>query len=82
MSEETRKGRLKRYISLITVEPSMTFYMMAFMITSVVEQAFFVHKACRVNHGLNDTICNNLTADEQKEINKVVQVKIDRCIEA
>lgn len=53
----------------------MSFYMMAFMITSVVEQAFFIHKACRVNHGLNATICDNLTADEHKDINKEVQVR-------
>lgn len=75
MSGETWKSKCKRYLNLITVEPSMSFYMMAFMITSVVEQAFFIHKACRVNHGLNATICDNLTADEHKDINKEVQVR-------
>ncbi|KAK9752753.1 Major Facilitator Superfamily [Popillia japonica] len=76
MSGETWKSKCKRYLNLITVEPSMSFYMMAFMITSVVEQAFFIHKACRVNHGLNATICDNLTADEHKDINKEVQVTV------
>lgn len=75
MPPETWGIRLKRYLSLITVEPSMTFYMLAFMITSVVEQAFFVHKACTVNHQLNTSVCDNLTADEHVEINKEVQVK-------
>lgn len=54
----------------------MVLYMMAFMTTSVVEQAFFVNKACRVNHGLNTTICDNLTADEYKDLNKEVQVTV------
>ncbi|EFA08602.2 proton-coupled folate transporter isoform X1 [Tribolium castaneum] len=62
------------YLKLITVEPTMVLYMMAFMTTSVVEQAFFVNKACRVNHGLNASICDNLT--EYEELNKEVQVTV------
>lgn len=52
----------------------MVFYMMAFMLTNVVEQSFFVHKACTVNHGFNETICKNITANEYEEYNKEVQV--------
>lgn len=60
------------YLSLITVEPTMVLYMMAFMITTVLEQAFFVDKACRVNHKFNSTICDNIT--NYDEYNKQVQV--------
>ncbi|XP_069691547.1 probable peptidoglycan muropeptide transporter SLC46 isoform X2 [Periplaneta americana] len=61
---------------LITVEPVMFLYMMAFMLTSVVEQAFFVDKACRVNLNFSDTICSNLTDKQYKEYNKQVQVVV------
>lgn len=74
MQWQTCGGKLKHFLSLITVEPTMVLYIMAYMITSVVEQSFFVYKACRVNHGFNDTICNNITADENEEYNKEVQV--------
>lgn len=38
----------------------MFLYMMAFMITSVIEQSFFTYRACRVNHGYSEEICANL----------------------
>lgn len=50
----------------------MWLYMMAYMTTSVVEQAFFVHKSCRVNHGFSEEICQNIT--KNKTINDAVQV--------
>lgn len=66
-------GKFLEVLSLITVEPTMTLYMMAFMITTVLEQAFFVDKACRVNHKFNSTICDNITA--YKDYNSEVQVR-------
>lgn len=51
----------------------MFLYMFAFQLTSVIEQAFFVHKACQVNHNYSAEICNNLT--QHPDINKEVQVK-------
>lgn len=56
----------------VSVEPTMWLYMMAFMITSVVEQAFFVYKACRVDHGYSEEICANLK--DNATINAKVQV--------
>lgn len=49
-----------QWIKLISVEPTMWLYMMAFMITSVVEQDFFIYKACRVDHNLSEETCANL----------------------
>jgi PCFT/HCP family folate transporter-like MFS transporter 1/3 len=54
----------------------MFLYMMAFMLTSVVEQAFFVDKACRVNLNFSDIICSNLADSQYKEYNKQVQVVV------
>jgi hypothetical protein len=51
--------------------------MMAFMLTSVVEQAFFVDKACRVNLNFSDIICSNLADNQYKEYNKQVQVRFN-----
>ncbi|KOX73402.1 Proton-coupled folate transporter, partial [Melipona quadrifasciata] len=63
-----------KWIEHISVEPTMWLYMMAYMITSVVEQAFFVYKACRVDHGYSEEICSNLTDNET--IKTEVQVTV------
>lgn len=52
----------------------MFLYMMAFMITSVIEQSFFVHKACTINHGYSLDICDNL--DNNTDIKKQVQITV------
>lgn len=73
-----RPTSLNHYITVIikniTVEPTMVLYMMAFMITSVIEQAFFVYKACKVNHGYNETVCRNINEEQYENITKEVQV--------
>ncbi|XP_013189337.1 probable peptidoglycan muropeptide transporter SLC46 isoform X2 [Amyelois transitella] len=58
----------------ITVEPVLFLYMMAFTITSVIEQTFYVYKACTVNHGYSSEICYNISSYE--EINNEVQITI------
>lgn len=50
----------------------MFLYMMAYMITSVIEQTFYVYKACTVNHGYSSEICYNISNLE--DINNEVQV--------
>lgn len=50
----------------------MFLYMMAFMLTSVVEQAFFLYKACRVNHGFTEEVCQSL--DLNLTLKKDIQV--------
>lgn len=46
--------------------------MFAFMITSVVEQNFFLQKACRVNNKLSDDICTNIHKKGNEEYKKQV----------
>lgn len=70
------KEKILSYLSYITVEPTLVLYMMAFMTTSVVEQAFFVNKACRVNHHYNSTICDNISDKKYENITKKVQVTV------
>ncbi|XP_076653091.1 putative peptidoglycan muropeptide transporter SLC46 [Halictus rubicundus] len=62
------------WIREISVEPTMWLFMMAYMITSVVEQAFFVHKSCRVDHGYSEEVCSNLNDNET--IKSAVQVTV------
>ncbi|XP_055642314.1 proton-coupled folate transporter [Toxorhynchites rutilus septentrionalis] len=62
----------RRWFQKITVEPSMFLYMMAFMLTSVVEQGFFLYKACTVNHGYSHDVCINI--ENHSNIKKEVQV--------
>lgn len=66
---------LKSGLAQITIEPTLVLYMMAYMTTNVVEQAFFIDKACRVNHGFNASICEHINAAENEVFNKEVQVK-------
>ncbi|KAL1116493.1 hypothetical protein AAG570_004965 [Ranatra chinensis] len=54
----------------------MFLYMSAFMITSVVEEAFFVDKACRVNLGFPKNVCDNIAAEENKMYKQQVQVEV------
>lgn len=64
--------RVERWYHKITVEPSMFLYMMAFMLTSVIEQVFFLYKACTVNHGYSHEICINI--ENYQDIKKEVQI--------
>ncbi|XP_030751845.1 proton-coupled folate transporter [Sitophilus oryzae] len=73
-------SRICHYLSYVTVEPSLTLYMMAFMITSVIEQSLFVYKACRVDHGYNETVCRNISQPEYSDINKKVQITVSNFI--
>lgn len=61
-----------RWYHYITVEPTLFFYMMAFMITNVVEQTFYIFKACTINHGYSPEICYDISSN--KTINSEVQV--------
>ncbi|XP_033364808.1 thymic stromal cotransporter homolog isoform X2 [Bombus vosnesenskii] len=78
LNEDTIPGqkwrKYFRWMEEVSVEPTMWLYMMAFMITSVVEQAFFVYKACRVDHGYSEEICANLK--DNATINTKVQVTV------
>ncbi|XP_055606623.1 proton-coupled folate transporter-like isoform X2 [Uranotaenia lowii] len=56
----------------ITVEPTMFLYMMAITLTSVVEQVFYVYKACTINHGYGHNICANI--EHYQEIKKEVHI--------
>uniref|UniRef100_A0A1I8PBN0 Major facilitator superfamily (MFS) profile domain-containing protein n=1 Tax=Stomoxys calcitrans TaxID=35570 RepID=A0A1I8PBN0_STOCA len=77
--EESKCTRFNRAIfspwyKEISVEPTMFLYMFAFMITSVVEQDFFLQKACRVNNNLSAEICDHIKDSENAEYKKQVQL--------
>lgn len=68
---EIVRNRVKWY-KKVSVEPTLFLYMMAFMITSVVENVFFVYKACTVNHGHPHNVCINI--ENFKDIKREVQL--------
>ncbi|XP_072930552.1 lysosomal proton-coupled steroid conjugate and bile acid symporter SLC46A3 [Epargyreus clarus] len=72
---DVEKVRQPRY-KYVTVEPSMFFYMMAFMVTTVFEQNFFVFRACTVNHGYSEEVCYNISSyvDINKEVQKTTSI--------
>lgn len=69
----------KKWYQKISVEPTMFLYMLAFMLTSVVENVFFVYKACTVNHGYSHEICieiekyNETKAEVQQTTTRFLQ---------
>lgn len=67
--EEERQK--KSWYQLISVEPSLFFYMMAFMITAVVENVYFNYKSCTANNGYSHEICMEL--EKHEEVKKLVQ---------
>ncbi|XP_061704831.1 probable peptidoglycan muropeptide transporter SLC46 isoform X3 [Cydia pomonella] len=73
VSEIATKIR-KPWYKYVTVEPTMFLYMMAYMITEVIEQTFYVFRACTVDHGYSEEICYNITG--YKQINLEVQVTV------
>lgn len=52
----------------------MFLYMLAYMLTSVIEQAFYVYKACRVNHQYPESICHELELHD--DIKREVQLTV------
>lgn len=73
--EEPKQVKLPWYRN-ITVEPPMFLYMMAFMITNVIEQTFYVFRACTVDHGYSQGICHNISS--YPNISSEVQVTVAR----
>lgn len=55
----------------VTVEPSLFLYMMAFMVTAVVENVYFNYKSCTANHGFSHEICIEL--EKHQDVKKMVQ---------
>ncbi|KAG7212624.1 hypothetical protein KM043_012912 [Ampulex compressa] len=79
---EMEHGCLTKYLRWmrhISVEPTMWLYMMAFMMTSVIEQSFFVHKACRVDHGYPEDVCSHLY--NNATIQAEVQVTVSKFLQ-
>jgi MFS transporter, PCFT/HCP family, solute carrier family 46, member 3 len=62
------QGKWLRFVNNITVEPVMFLYMFAYMLTSVVEQRFFIDKACRVDLGYSDEICSNIETNSTEKV--------------
>lgn len=59
----------------------MFLYMLAFMTTTVVEQDFFLQKACRVNNNFSAEICDNIKNISNVEYKRLVQITTARFIQ-
>lgn len=70
------RNKIIYLLRFISVEPTLYLYMLAFMTTSVLENAFFVDKACRVNHNFNSTVCNDIANKKYKDLLKEVQITV------
>ncbi|KAK3914808.1 Proton-coupled folate transporter [Frankliniella fusca] len=65
-----------RVVRAITVEPVLFAYMFAFMLTSVVEQSFYVDRACRIHLNYSDHICSHIQDPAFREEQNHVQIEV------
>ncbi|XP_055636199.1 proton-coupled folate transporter-like [Toxorhynchites rutilus septentrionalis] len=74
MSDESLETvvQTEQWYHKITVEPPMFLFMMSCMLTSVVEQVFFLYKACTVNHGYPPEVC--IAIQHHEDIEQDVQI--------
>ncbi|XP_061704889.1 probable peptidoglycan muropeptide transporter SLC46 isoform X1 [Cydia pomonella] len=56
--------KARRMISLITVEPILACYVMPSVLSALATQNLYLEKACRVNLGFEDHVCDALTRRE------------------
>ncbi|XP_059483676.1 proton-coupled folate transporter [Neocloeon triangulifer] len=66
--ESNKKGKWLSYLDQVTTEPVMFLYMFAYMLTSVVEQRFYVDRACRVDLNFSDEICSNIESNSTEKV--------------
>lgn len=52
----------------------MFLYMLAFMLTTVIEQELFVQKSCLVNNNFTKEVCDNLKNETYNSSSIAVQV--------
>lgn len=69
-------ARTVRAARSITVEPILFSYMFAFMLTSVVEQTFYVDRACRVHLNFSDSVCTHIKDKEHRSELDLVQTEV------
>lgn len=65
----------QRFLLNISVEPTIFLFMMAYMITSVIEHSFYVFQACTIDHGFKAEECYNISANT--ELNLLVQPTVN-----
>lgn len=82
MNRETRKNPISimKLLKLMTVEPVMLFYVTSSMMASLTTENLNLEKACLVNIGFNESICQAMvvrnrsayTADQEIRVQKLV----------
>jgi hypothetical protein len=74
--------RLKGLVASIYIEPAVFLFFISYGIFFVASQQLYIEKACKVNLGHNDTVCDNLsdhnaTQLEAQKLISVLQVSSD-----
>lgn len=67
-------GKLISFLKNITVEPTVWFYLLAFMITNIVEKSFYIFKTCKNTLNYDTETCLNL--DLNNDTKKIVLNKV------
>lgn len=78
MDREVDEYKIRHRFPVIGVEPVMFLYMAAFMTTTVVEEQFFVYKACSVNLGYPKNICHHINELIYKNYSTQVQIEVSK----
>ncbi|XP_014292821.1 probable peptidoglycan muropeptide transporter SLC46 isoform X2 [Halyomorpha halys] len=78
MVREDDEYKIRHRFPVIGVEPVMFLYMAAFMTTTVVEEQFFVYKACSVNLGYPKNICHHINEKIYTNYSTQVQIEVSK----
>jgi hypothetical protein len=67
--------RLTNILKNVTIEPAMFLIAFSTSMDDLSLSQMIIHKSCKVDFGLNDTICDNLETDYKDE-NLMVQEEV------
>ncbi|KAL7014919.1 hypothetical protein ACKWTF_016195 [Chironomus riparius] len=70
----SHRQKISQFARNVTVEPLLPLYIIASVLTAYAAQNLYLDKACRVNLGYSDEICDAL---KRKDSNNLTEVEID-----
>ncbi|XP_021945632.1 uncharacterized protein LOC110843883 isoform X2 [Folsomia candida] len=65
ISQKTFVGKVWHYLKSIRMEPGFLIYMTASVMGNIIASDLQIDRACRINIGYNDTVCNGVMSSNQ-----------------
>ena len=62
------KEKVKEMMAVVNIEPVYFLYFLSIGLLSMPVQQLYLEKACKVNLGLNDTVCQDISAHMEVQV--------------